>query len=122
VQDISASAETSNNQMVTAHGDYSTALKDGQVTLWGENRLGMLGIGDRSGNKEISPVINDNIHEEVISLDAGYNYLLYLLSNGQVYVSGISSNIPVPVPGLNDVVDISSGSYESLALKRDGMV
>ena len=80
---------------VSVKGEHALALaRDGTVYAWGRGDAGQLGIG-------AMPVINYKTRTPTAE-----NYMPY----------------PVRIPGLSDVVAVSSGSMHSLALLKDGTV
>jgi alpha-tubulin suppressor-like RCC1 family protein len=48
-----------------------------------------LGNGDRSINAFTTPVlVNSNLNSRIIDVDAGYEFVMFLRSNGKVYGFG----------------------------------
>ena len=115
-------------------------LADGTVRAWGKNVYGQLGDGtttDRFMPAPVSGLAN------VVSVGSGGIHGLALLSNGTVMAWGDNeygelgignftgpelcgtspcSKLPIPVPGLTNVVAIAVNYYYSLALLADGTV
>jgi alpha-tubulin suppressor-like RCC1 family protein len=118
---------------------------NGTVTAWGDNGAGQLGNGTTEGSETQVQVPGLG---NVVAVAAGYEHSLALLANGTVMawgdnyygalgvgasfasgggpdtcgVSTPCSKVPIPVPGLSDVVAITGSYYFSLALLADGTV
>jgi alpha-tubulin suppressor-like RCC1 family protein len=123
-------------KMVDAGGFYTVALKtDGTVWAWGDNYYGQ--IGDVQPRNVMSPVLVKGL-SNITKIDAGYDHTLALDENGVVWAWGdgaegkigpikgcefghhVTVSIPYRIEGLNDVVDISAGDHNSMALDRNG--
>ncbi len=101
------------------------------VSGWGQNSSGQLGDGTTENSP--APILADGL-TGVLSVAAGTNHSLALLSNGTVMAWGAdaagqlgdgnntSSSVPVPVSGLSGVTAIAAGGEFSLALLSDGHV
>lgn len=123
-------------------GYYSgVALRaNGTVMTWGYNSLGALGNGTTTNSASPVPVSGIT---NAIAVAAGAEHGLALLSNGTVMAWGDNkygelglgttsgpedcggnpcSKVPVPVPGLSNVIAISASYYFSAALLADGSV
>jgi alpha-tubulin suppressor-like RCC1 family protein len=123
-------------------GYYHTlALRsNGTVMAWGRNSTGALGNGTTTDSSSAAAVPGLS---SVIAVAAGSEHSLALLSNGTVMAWGDNedgelglgtttgpedcggspcSKVPIPVPGLSNVVAISAGYYFSAALLADGSV
>ena len=118
---------------------------NGTVSAWGYNGLGQLGNGTTTASATPVPVSG---LANVVAVDAGYEHNLALLANGTVMAWGDNfygglgvggsefggggpeacgspapcSKVPVPVPGLTDVVAIAADYYYSLVLLGNGTV
>jgi alpha-tubulin suppressor-like RCC1 family protein len=118
-----------------ARGEDSLALlADGTVMAWGSNISGQLGIGTLTGPTECSlynfcspiPVSVSEL-KGARAIAAGNQHNLALLSDGEVMAWGenwngqlgtgntVSTDTPVPVPGLIDVSYIAAGEDRSFA-------
>jgi len=98
---------------------------------WGQNNFGQLGDGTTETSFAAIPV---NGISEVVSVAAGGEHSLALLSDGTVVAWGANaagqlgdanntnSSIPVPVSGLSNVTAIAAGGEFSLALLSNGHV
>lgn len=130
-------AETNNKYIAVSTGDDNTiALKsDGTVWAWGNNSKGQLGNGSTANSNIPMPVIGlDNV--KIAAISAGNSHTVALDSNGKVWAWGnnisgqlgngstTSSNIPLPVVGLDNVeiVAISAGRNHTVALDSAGKV
>jgi alpha-tubulin suppressor-like RCC1 family protein len=118
---------------------------NGTVTAWGYNGLGQLGNGTTT--ESATPVAVSGL-TNVVAVDAGTEHNLALLANGTVMAWGDNYNgelgvggsdfagggpescnsasscskVPIPVPGLSDVVAINAGYFASFALLANGTV
>ncbi|CAN5489301.1 T9SS type A sorting domain-containing protein [soil metagenome] len=124
------------SQSITAGGYYShTLCNDGSRMSWGYNLDGELGDGTFS-NRAVPVQINSIIGITDISGGLGYHSLA-LRNDGIVFSwganfngelgngisgPGITSNIPVQVSTLTNVIAVSAGNNHSVALKSDGTV
>lgn len=111
---------------------------DGSVVAWGKNGLGQVGVaGDGTATDvQTRPVPVSGLPGNVVEVLGGAEHSAALTADGTVYVWGRNSYgnlgigtpdtlrhpVPMPVPGLTDVVDIASGRDHILALKADGTV
>jgi alpha-tubulin suppressor-like RCC1 family protein len=125
-----------------AGGYYSgVALRaNGTVMSWGYNGSGALGDGTTNDSTSAVPVSGIT---NAVAVANGGEHGLALLSNGTVMAWGDNedgelglgttsgpescegdpcSRVPVPVPGLSNVIAISAGYYFSTALLADGSV
>lgn len=108
---------------------------DGTAWSWGHNSSGQLGNGTTtSSNVPVQIVGLTN----VVKISAGWKHAVALKNDGTVWAwgdniscqlgtgapcgSSSSSNIPVQVSGLTNIIDIASGDSHTLALKSDGTV
>lgn len=119
---------------VEGGGYHTLALNDdGTVWAWGDNTYGQLGDGT---NKDCSysPIRVLGL-TDIIAISTRSDHNLALKSDGTVWAWGTNtygelgdgnvlttSNIPVQVTGLTDVISVSAGRNFSLALKSDGTV
>jgi len=104
-----------------------------KAVAWGQNLFRQLGDGTTNAFSDV-PVTVSGLHF-VASVAAGGRHSLALLAGGTVDAWGdneygqlgapksvITSNVPVPVPGLTGVKAISAGANHSLALLANGTV
>jgi alpha-tubulin suppressor-like RCC1 family protein len=120
-------------KQIAAGGAFSLALlKDGTVMAWGYNEAGVL--GNFTTKISTVPAAVGGL-SEVAAIAAGSNYALALLKTGTVMAWGDNgsgqlgdggaqsySDVPVAVSGLSEVVAITAGGQQSLALLKDGTV
>ncbi|MFB3851804.1 MAG: hypothetical protein ACE14Q_07775, partial [Acidobacteriota bacterium] len=114
--------------LVSAGYDHALAVKtDGTLWSWGSNTSGELGDGTHYLRK--IPVYVSGI-AGVSKIDGGDEFSLALLSDGRVYSFGSNSCgklgigqnggsycVPVEIPNLLSVEDISAGNDHALAIK-----
>lgn len=119
----------------SAGGAHSLAVtSDGKAWAWGTNIWGQLGDGSttlfRSAPVQITGL------PSVADVAASLAHSLALLQDGTVRAwgsneygqLGIGSNevidhsVPIPVPGLSGVTDVSAGPLHTVALTQDGTV
>ncbi|MFA6285846.1 MAG: chitobiase/beta-hexosaminidase C-terminal domain-containing protein [Opitutaceae bacterium] len=119
---------------VAAGSSHSLALKsDGTVWSWGLNSSGALGDGS-TANQQVSPVQVVGLNG-VIAITAGSSFSLALKSDGTVWGWGYngsgqlgtnyspsSTNVPIRVGTVANMIAITAGNYHVLALKTDGSV
>lgn len=111
---------------------HSMAMKgDGTVLTWGRNEASELCDGT-SIDKSVPGKINGL--PDLLSLQGGEGYTIFLKRDGTVWMCGNNStgllgigetketimSTPAEVTGLSDVVAVTSGRYFAVALKRDG--
>jgi alpha-tubulin suppressor-like RCC1 family protein len=109
-------------------------LADTTVMAWGSNSDGQL--GDGTTTTHLAPVMVPGL-SGVSAIAAGGTHSLALLSDGTVMAWGdnglrgltgqgrpdrSSHTVPVPIPGISDVIAISAGNFHSLALLKDGTI
>ncbi len=118
---------------MAAGSQHSVALKgDGTVWTWGANGSGQLGIGVDGGTRNYPVRAGGGILPYVIGIGVGYDYTMAVDTNGTVWTWGGggngclghgtngSTNIPVAVTGLSNVVAVSGGDYHTMAVEADG--
>ncbi|QRK09614.1 hypothetical protein JQX13_05635 [Archangium violaceum] len=119
---------------VSAGANHALALReDGTVWAWGDNSYGQV-AGEFDWMLQFVPGQVPGL-SGVTAVAAGLSHSLALREDGTVWAWGSSSNgqlgngttgrfqnIPEQVPGLTDVVAISSRGWHSLALRADGTV
>ena len=118
---------------ISAGGSHSLALKaDGTVWAWGSNFYGQLGNG--SATWRITPLVQIEELNDIITVSAGATHSVALGANGTVWAWGSNSygalgdgtitrrHTPVQAQNLNNVIAISAGSSYTVALREDGTV
>ena len=110
---------------------FSISHLQAQTRAWGFNQTGVLGVGNSSDQP--SPQIVSAL-PDATGLGAGIDQTLFLRANGTLAVSGLndfgqfgddepaSSNTPIAVPLLTNVMQASGGGFHSVALLDDGTV
>lgn len=136
--DMPRMVNTTNVKFVDAGIDHLVFVKR-DSTVWGlgRNTDGQLGTGSPIGFynyfSSIDPVqmqgINDAVRAVTVGLSQSNAATLILLKNGQVKITGgykwfsnDSSNLPVLIPGLDNIVDIKGNYAAAFALKSNGDV
>lgn len=105
---------------ICAGGGFSMVLgSDGSIWGWGANSLGELGNGTTTN--ELRPV--EILVGAVTGISAGQSHALALLRGGSVLawgdgLFGTGSLVPVVVPSLAGVTQISAGDHYSLAVHQ----
>ncbi|MBI1825756.1 MAG: thrombospondin type 3 repeat-containing protein [Planctomycetes bacterium] len=92
---------------------HNAALTDNHfIQVWGSNRDGQFGDG--------------SMDQDVESVDAGESFTIVAMSDGTAWMCGQSvlanSPVPVQVPGLNDVVEVSALLDGGILLRGNGTV
>ncbi len=118
---------------ITAGASHSLALKsDGTVWAWGYNSTGQLGDGTTTQRQTAVQVLNLT---SIVAIAAGGSHSLALKGDGTVWTWGSNdsgqlgnnepiaeSHVPIQVPYLTDIINISSGNQHVLALTNDGHI
>lgn len=103
---------------------------NGQVYTMGNNSDGQLGTGNNTASNVPIAVNLGN----VVSIAAGYDFCLAVLSDSTVFAWGdnqygqlgigtnIDQNTPTQIPGLTGVIAVEGGFFHGMALKADGTV
>ena len=107
---------------ISAGGGFSLVLgSDGSVWGWGTNSDGELGNGTTAS--ELRPA--EILAGAVTGISAGQSHALALLRGGSVlawgdglFGTGSSSLVPIAVPSLAGVTQISAGDHYSLAVHQ----
>ncbi len=130
-------ANSITNHAVAAGYAHSMVIREnGTITVWGNNSYGQTNIP--------SVLISTNYTSSnpVVGVSAGYGHCAALTSNGQVIAWGennygqttiptiLGTNIPVTpnaptnsqTPISSQIVQISTGAYHTMALRRNGTV
>jgi len=122
---------TSFAQSIAAGASHTLVVCDYQVQVWGFNLYGQFGNGTNTDSYLPTSV---PLLTNVISLDGGSNFSLFLKNDGTVWASGgnifgqlgdgtnTDSNIPVQVSSLTNAIAIAAGWEHSIALKNDSTV
>ena len=116
---------------VSAGMSHAMAIKsDGSLWAWGSNTLGQLGDGTTIGQR--SPV---KIMEDVIYVSAGNNFTMAITADGSLWAwgsnrciqgnvgllgDGTTINRHVPVKIMENVVAVSAGFQNTMAIRADG--
>lgn len=126
---------TTNVTAISAGGDFSLAIQNGNAFSWGGNGQGQLGNGNNSDSNTPVQVLTGGVTAISAGGDATENVEFALaVQNGAAYAWGrnahgqlgnnsiTDSNTPVAVSGLTSgVTAVSAGGYHGLAIK-DGAV
>jgi alpha-tubulin suppressor-like RCC1 family protein len=125
-----------NVKAISAGAQFSLALlTDGTVMAWGDNHDGQLGDGT-TANSDVAVAAPSLA--KVTAIAAGARHAIALLANGTAMAWGDnetdqlgdgqdvstqpSSDVPVPVSGLQGVTAVAAGEQHSIALLSDGTV
>eukprot|EP01080_Neovahlkampfia_damariscottae_P012581 gene12581-6401_t len=119
-------------KVISKKGHTIVIKKNSEIYGWGYNAFGELGIGTRAST-QITP--KKCMVENITQVTVGDRYTLALNSSGFVYGFGDSSYgrlglggngkvhpIPILIPLLKDIIQISSSAYHSLVLDKNGRV
>ena len=122
-------------KVLGGRGYHSLAIKsDGTVWAWGYNRRGELGNNDPSHANKCYPVQVQGLDKPAIAVSDGYEFSVALMSDGTLRSWGnnttgqlgnngsASSDVPVSVYGLTNVVQVSCGWSHVLAVRADSTV
>lgn len=127
------------SQVAAGQGFSLAVLADGSVWAWGNNDTGQLGItpsttGNANGNIHSTPIRVPGL-PRVVSVAAGQRHVLALAADGTVWAWGVQNNgvlgnlqvepgiaLPTQVYGLTNVVAITAGASQSMALDSEGRV
>ena len=118
-------------QVSAGAGFYLFLSCDGQVYGSGDNRFGQLGLQVHVDNPiQVIPGLNN-----IIAVEAGTFHSLFITAGGQVYGLGSNkygqlgrlrldgdNNTPELIPELNNIKQVSCGTFHSLCLRDDGQV
>lgn len=124
---------------IRGSGAWCSLLDSGDVYCWGTNAFGNTGLGQGITGTEGSTLVPTQVAiSNVVSIEAMGRNICALKADGTVWCWGIhhggqlgngapkgtgnSSDIPVQVLGLTDVIKIDSGSNHTCALKKDKTV
>jgi alpha-tubulin suppressor-like RCC1 family protein len=142
VNELTVNEELSHKQIIDfKNGLYHAIARtiDRKVYCWGYNRFGVLGNGKNDINY-YRPQLNKYLSDkQIIDICCGFRHSLVLTNSGEVYAwgrniegqIGIRRNsrkkcqlIPIKLNGFNDekVIQISCGSWHSMALTENGLV
>ncbi|MBQ9307872.1 MAG: hypothetical protein IJ229_08105 [Clostridia bacterium] len=122
--------------VLSAGGSFCFTIdEDGVIWGWGDNTKGQLGNGTKKRAfyaQQAAITLDGN---DVVAIDCGNENALFLLSDGTVWTCGPNNYgqqgnspatgynyEPVQIPGLEDIVQISSGWGHCMARKSDGTV
>ena len=115
--------------LVATGSRHSCQVQDGELSCWGDNRVGQLGIGDQVSRA--SPV-RVGMERDWMTVTAGANHTCGLRGQGAIYCwgdngqgqlgNGTASGVrtrPRSVGAWSDVVDLRCGAYNCCALRRN---
>ena len=144
VINVSKSGAVAFAQVVTGSDTSHTVVlkEDGTVWAVGDNRFGQLGDGTNINRTELVQVIkaDGTALKGIVKITTGFKHLLALSKDGKVYAWGCGAegamgnndtsdkNCATQVLDVNgvdylsDIVDISSGYQNNMALSRDGTI
>ena len=120
-------------KLVCSNLSVACLLEDGTVYVWGRNAEGQLGLGDNNNVNLPTKISFFNGKSKVIDIIKMIYNTVFLLENGEVYVTGLNtygqlgngtivdSNIPVKV-NIEDVKKIKAGRSHIIAIKNDNSV
>ena len=120
--------------ILSAGGSFCYAVDaDGTIWGWGDNTKGQLGNGTKKRAfypQQAAVTLNGN---DVLAIDCGNENALFLLSDGTVWTCGPNNYgqqgsseapayayEPIRIPGLENIVQISSGWGHCMARTADG--
>lgn len=124
----------SNISAITCGGDHSLAIRssDGTIWTWGNNYYGQLGNG--SNTNSTAPALVNGL-SSVSKVSGGYIHSLALVSDGTVWTWGNNRygqlgdgstieerRTPVQVIDIDNITNISTKGWHSLALDSEGKV
>ena len=115
---------------------------DGTIWAWGMNQFGQMGNGTLtpfgSPPNSVPVMVSNSLPggpiNGALQITCGYQFGAALVTNGTVWIWGSGSHgeqgtgsttanyIPVQVPGLTNITQISAGWFHILARKADGTV
>ena len=111
---------------------HTCALADGRVWCWGANQVGQLGDGLADVRPLPAPVaLLDGGDAQVQHIAAGFAHTCAVRADGSAWCWGANQsgqlgegttsniNVPVPVTGLGDAVDVAAGTAFSCARRRN---
>jgi alpha-tubulin suppressor-like RCC1 family protein len=111
-------------------------LEDGRVLGYGSNRFGQLGEYN-TGLRDPIPDFIEGLDEAqgVAKVAAGVDFSMFLMRDGSVWSCGNNDRgqlgydtqgnrnpFPAPIDGLENIVCIACGYYNTLAIRSDGRV
>ncbi|MDA8229620.1 MAG: hypothetical protein M0T74_18360, partial [Desulfitobacterium hafniense] len=116
---------------LSAGAFHSLDISGGEVSAWGENRLGQLGDGTTTDSS--TPIKVPGL-SGIVGVSGGDQFSLALKEDGTGWAWGrnnlgqlgdgttIDRTKPIQIPGLTQIVYLSAGGDHSLAVKADGTV
>ena len=139
---VNVSSDIANPQIETGEGFTAILKPDGTVWTIGKNEDGQLGDGTNVDKKEAVQVkIDENTYlTNIVKISVGQNHVMALTKDGEVYAWGANTfgqlgqnnteslNYAKKVLGeggdnsLQNIIDISAGSYGSMAINEYGWV
>lgn len=120
---------------VVAGGSHACAiLEDGTAKCWGWNAYGQIGSNNPDAVTRSTPDLVIGL-DRIVKLSAGLHNTCAILADGTLWCWGYgdsaalgggrrsdSAYVPVKVPGLSDVQDVSVGEYHVCAILPEGKV
>lgn len=112
---------------------FLTAAVQAQTLGWGYNADGQLGVGTFMNQPTPQTLTSA---PDATGISGGFFFTVFQKSNGTVFTAGDNEfgqlgtgtegspdqSMPVQVPGLANVIQVSGGGYHSAALRSDGTV
>lgn len=116
---------------ISAGGNHTCAISNGQAFCWGDNNVGQLGIGATGGRRESPAAVSGG--QTFVAISAGLNHTCALDAAGAVFCwgannlqqAGSAGGLPVPTPtkvAEGPFVQISAGEAHTCALSTSGAV
>lgn len=117
---------------------FSAGLKsDGTIWCWGSNGNGQLGVNPEETSSSLVPIQESTLATDWVALDAGYDHVVALKSDGTLWSWGANGNKQlaydtgsenysyIPVQEQTNATDwqaVAGGTSYSAAIKTDGTI